>query len=138
MIGLTVALFGLSIAFPSLPDRFGSAGGFALAFGSTTLVNCRFVRRNLRTFNRDEFWKLSFLSSLVSWLLSMALLGIAMAGGGIPNAGALSPAVWILILLFTWLLAFLVSALGYTSAMSKAFLKAELAKHARIDVETFR
>lgn len=46
--------------------------------------------------------------------------------------------VWVLILLFAGLVVFGINALGHSTRIGKSFLKAELARQARINTETFR
>ncbi|MER8956406.1 ABZJ_00895 family protein [Mesorhizobium sp. M0833] len=138
MMGLTVIFMGISIMFPSLPDSFGNATGIAIAFGSTSFVSYKFIRKNLRLFNRDEYWKITLFSSLTSCLLSLILGGLAFAAGTIPGGDAIPLFVWVFVLLFGGLVVFGINAAGYSSRMGKNFLKAELARQARINTEIFR
>jgi hypothetical protein len=138
MIGLTVVFIGISIIFPSLSDSFSHASGFAIAFGSTSFASYKFIKKNLRLFNRDEYWKITLLSSLTSWLISLLLVGLAVAGGGMPGSNTIPALGWIFILLLGGLLAFSINAAGYSSRMGKSFLKAELARQTRINTETFQ
>ncbi len=138
MIGLTVVFIGISTIFPSLPNSVGHASGFAIAFGSTSFASWKFIRRNLRLFNRNEYWKITLLSSLASCLLSLLLVGLAVAGGAMPGSNTIPLLAWVFILLFAGLLAFGINAAGYSSGMGKNFLKAELARQARINAETFQ
>ncbi|MER9201108.1 ABZJ_00895 family protein [Mesorhizobium sp. M0933] len=138
MVGLTVVFMGISVMFPSLPDSFGNASGIAIAFGSTSFVSYKFIRKNLRLFNRDEYWKLTLFSSLASCLLSLILGGLAVAAGVVPGSDAIPLFIWVLILLFAGLIVFGINAAGYSSRMGKSFLKAELVRQARINTETFR
>lgn len=137
MIGLTVLCMGILIIFPSLEGSFSHASGFAIVFGSTSFAAHQFIRRNLRLFNRSEYWKITLFSSLVSCLVSLLLGGLAIAGGGIPGSDAIRPLVWLVILLITGLVAFGANALGY-AIVGKHFLKAELARQARVNADTFR
>jgi hypothetical protein len=138
MVGLTIGFTGIALIFPSMPDNFSHAIGFAIAFGSTSFASYKFVRQNLRLFDRGEYWRITFLSSLVSCGLSLVLGGLAVAGGAMPGSNAFGPLVWIFILLIGGLAAFIVNAAGYSSRMGKSFLKAELARQARTNAETFQ
>ena len=138
MVGLTAVFIGIAMMFPSLPDSFGHASGFAITFGSTSFASYKFVKRNLRLFNRDEYWKITLFSSLASFLLSLVFLGLAVVGGAMPGSGTMPALVWVFILLFAALVVFAINAWGYSSRMGKNFLKAELARQARINAETFR
>jgi hypothetical protein len=137
MIGLTTVFVCISAIFPSLPDHFDNASGFAITFGSTSVASYKFIRKNLRLFNRDEYWKIPLFSPLASCLLSLVLGGLALAAGAVPGSDTIPPFAWILILLFAGLLVFGINAAGYSSRMGKSFLKAELARQARINSETF-
>ena len=138
MVGLTVVFIGVAMVFPSLPDSFGHASGFAITFGSTSFASYKFINRNLRLFNRDEYWKITLFSSLASCLLSLMLVGLAVAGGAMPGSDTMPALVWVFVLLFAGLVVFAINALGYSSRMGKNFLKAELARQARVNAETFR
>jgi hypothetical protein len=138
MVGLTVVFIGIAMIFPSLPDSFGRASGFAITFGSTSFASYKFIKRNLRLFNRDEYWKITLFSSPASCLLSLVLVGLAVAGGAMPGSDTIPPLAWVFILLFAGLVVFGINALGYSSRMGKSFLKAELARQARINTETFQ
>ena len=138
MVGLTVVFIGVAMVFPSLPDSFGHASGFAITFGSTSFASYKFINRNLRLFNRDEYWKITLFSSLASCLLSLVFLGLAVAGGAMPGSDTIPALGWVFILLFAGLVVFGINAWGYSSRMCKNFLKAELARQARINAETFQ
>ena len=137
MIGLTVLCMAILIMFPSLAGSFSHASGFVIVFGSTSFATHQFIRRNLRLFNRSEYWRITLFSSLVSCLVSLLLGGLAIAGGGIPGSDAIPPLGWLVILLIAGLVAFGTNALGY-AMVGKHFLKAVLARQARINADTFR
>jgi len=137
-ISLTVAFMGILFMFPTLTDSFGHASSFVTPFGSTSFASYKFVRRNGRLFNRNEYWKITLFSSLAAYLVSLLLVGLAVAGRAIPGSGAISPVGWVFILLFGGLLIFAFNAAGYSSRMGKSFLKVELARQARINAETFQ
>ncbi len=138
MVGLTAVFIAIAMMFRSLPDSFGNASGFAITFGSNSFASYKFVNRNLRLFNRDEYWKITLLSSLASCLLSLVFVGLAVAGGAMPGSDTMPALVWGFVLLFAGLVVFGINALGYSSRMGKSFLKAELARQARLNTETFR
>jgi hypothetical protein len=138
MIGLTVVFMGILAMFPSFSDSFGKASGFAIAFGSTSFASYKFIKKNLRLFNREEYWKVTFFSSVASCLLSLSLLGLAIAGGAMPESNTIPALGWMFILLFVGLIAFGINAAGYSSGIGKSFLKAELARQTRINAETFK
>lgn len=136
MIGLTVVFIIIALLFPSVGDSLGKAVGFGISFGSTSFASYKFIRKNLRLFNRPEYWKITLYSTLVSCLLSFLLMGLAVAGGAFPGS-TLPPFAWIFVLLLAGLVAFGINAAGYSSSIGKAYLKAELARQARISSETF-
>ena len=137
MIGLTAVFIVFALLFPALGDSVGKAVGFGISFGSTSFASYKFIRKNLRLFNRPEYWKITLYSTLVSCLLSFSLMGLAVAGGAFPGGDTLPPLAWIFILLLAGLVAFGINAAGYSSSIGKTYLKAELARQARISSETF-
>ncbi|QND56398.1 hypothetical protein [Mesorhizobium huakuii] len=55
-----------------------------------------------------------------------------------PGSDTIPALGWVFILLVAGLVVFGINAWGYSSRMGKNFLKAELARQARINAETFR
>jgi len=137
MIGLTAVFIIFALLFPSLGDSIGKAAGFGISFGSTSFASYKFIRKYLRLFNRPEYWKITLYSTLVSCVLSFLLMGLAVAGGAVPDSDTLPPLVWIFILLLAGLVAFGINAAGYSSSIGKTYLKAELARQARTSSEPF-
>ena len=138
-VALTIALAAALAFIPSLSNEFGKASGFVISFGSANVALYKFIRRNGRLFDRREYWTIVLLSTLAALLISAPLTGLALAGATAPrNLDSIPLAVWVGALLFGFLLTFGLNAAWYSSRFGKTVLKAELARRARTDTETFR
>jgi hypothetical protein len=132
-------LRGIVGAFPSLPEGFAKASGYAINMVSTMFAYSKFIRNNARLFNREEYWKIVSFSTLAACLLAAVQIFITFGSGGSKeNLSNIPPVAWIGILLFAGLLAFVLNVVGYSNRFGNTMLKAELARRTRIDTETFR
>lgn len=90
-------------------------------------------------FSRGEYWQIVLLSTLAAVLISALQGWLALEGGAVPqNLGRVPMAVWVGGSAFAFLLVFGLNAAGYSGRFGRDVLKAELARRARIDTETFR
>ncbi|UDL88635.1 ABZJ_00895 family protein [Mesorhizobium sp. PAMC28654] len=139
MVALTITLGIGLVAIPSLSKDVIRAAGFSINYGSTKVASYKFIKRNGRLFSREEYWIIVLLSTLAACLISAIQGWLALVGGTAPqNLSNVPVAVWVGSSLFAFLLVFGLNAAGYSGRFGRDVLKAELARRARIDTETFR
>ncbi|MER8416963.1 ABZJ_00895 family protein [Mesorhizobium sp. M1329] len=139
-IVVTIAFAVLFALVPSPPEGLAKASGYAINIAATMFTYSKFIRNNVRLFNRNEYWKIVSFSTLAACLIAAVqiLITFGSRGGGQENYGSIPPVAWIGILLFASILVFVLNIAGYSNRFGNTMLKAELARRTRIDAETFR
>ncbi|WP_296744140.1 ABZJ_00895 family protein [Mesorhizobium sp.] len=137
-VGFSLSWGVFSYFVPSAGKSANTAVNVAIVFASTYSTYAVFVSRKGRLLERGEYWKLVSLCTAASLAYSVVSLTFFLAIGAIPGWAGMNAAFWVVVLAIGLISAFLLNAVGFSDRFGRAMLKANRARQARIDTETFR
>lgn len=136
---LTAIWAAVGYVAPDLVEKANTAASFVMIFASTLAAYSVFIRRNGRLFDRSEYWKVVFLSTVATVLFSAVMMLFSIAAGAAPGSASDVPAkIWIILLTIGTIFGLCVNAIGFSSRFGKTLLKAHSKRQAQLDTEPFR
>ncbi len=124
---------------PALVEKANTGASFVMIFASTLAGYSAFIGRNGRLFNRSEYWKVVFLSTAATLLLSAVMMLFSIAVGAAPrNVNNVPARIWIILLIIGAIFGLCVNAIGFSSRLGKTLLKAHSRRQTQLDTEPFQ